>query len=159
MKITRILTHRFALSFFNLLVLAASASTLTEAVRLLLDQINNPAEMELILDGIAIIYIALGVALEERDSLMKFFGLYPKCFSNQEEIVDRNCHFYGLLILIAGLLMEMSVELVKIPNRVLNTEGIESLVFGAGTLFGLCAVYLLIRLTYLLIINKQGVYK
>ena len=95
--------------------------------------------------------MAYGVALEERDSLMKFFKLYPRYWTEVEEATDHFSHFYGLCILLLGLFMEVSVEVVKIPNTILNTEGIEGVVFGVGFLFLILASVLLLRLSYVLL--------
>jgi hypothetical protein len=126
-------------------------STLYQASKLLFNLTNDFNEIEELLDGISVIFVAYGVALEERDSLMKFFDLYPKYWTDVEEATDHFSHFYGLCILLLGLFMEVSVELVKIPNTVLNTEGIEGVIFGIGFFFSILTSVLLLRLSYVLL--------
>jgi hypothetical protein len=151
MRIARILTTRWAICLFNGIILMITMSTLYQASKLLFNVTNDFDQIEGLLDGISVIFVAYGVALEERDSLMKFFELYPKYWTDVEEAIDHFSHFYGLCILLLGLFMEVSVEVVKIPNTVLNTEGIEGVVFGVGFLFLVLASVLLLRLSYVLL--------
>jgi hypothetical protein len=126
-------------------------SSLYQACRLLFNPTNDFDQIEGILDGISVIFVAYVVALEERDSLMKFFEIYPRYWNEVEEATDHFSHFYGLCILLLGLFMEVSVEVVKIPNSILNTEGIEGVVFGVGFLFLILASVLLLRVSYVLL--------
>jgi hypothetical protein len=151
MRIVRILTSRQAICLFNMIILTITMSTLHQASKLLFNLTNDFEQIEGLLDGISVIFVAYGVALEERDSLMKFFKLYPKYWTHVEDATDRYSHFYGLCILLMGLFMEVSVEVVKVPNAILNTEGIEGVVFGIGFLFSILASVLLLRLSYMLL--------
>jgi hypothetical protein len=145
--LARFLTSRWSISAINGMILIVTIATLYRAAMLLTNLSNDFTEIEDLLDGVGMIFVAYGVALEERDSLMKFFGLYPKYFSPIEESIDRSCHFYGLCLLLMGLFMELTVELVKLPNTVLNTAGAEGAIFGIGFFFCSCAAYLLIKLS------------
>jgi hypothetical protein len=151
MKLAKILTSRASLCVLNALILIITAASLYEAGKLLFNLTNDFNQIEEILDGMGAIFVAYGVALEERDTLMKFFKLYPQYLNDKENATDQLCHFHGLCILLLGLFMEVSVELVKIPNAIFNTEGIEGLIFGIGLIFCVAAVMILIRLCYLLI--------
>jgi len=159
MRIARILTNRLAICLFNVIILMITMSTLYQAFKLLFNLTNDFDQIEGILDGISVIFVAYGVALEERDSLMKFFELYPKYWTAVEEATDHFSHFYGLCILLLGLFMEVSVEVVKIPNTILNTEGIEWVVFGIGFFFLILASVLLLRLSYVLLRVRKFVSK
>ena len=153
--LTKILTSRFAISFFNVIITMITLSSLFHAYKLFHAPGNDFNQIEDLLDGISVIFVAYGVALEERDSLMSFFGLYPRYLSDIEEATDHLSHFYGLCILLLGLFTEVVVEVVKIPNTFFNTEGAEGLLFIIGFVFLCLGSILLLRLSYLLIAIKK----
>lgn len=104
--------------------------------------------MEEILEGLGTILVALGVALEERETLMKFIGVYPAGLTPVQACVDHHCHGYGLLLLLVGLLVEVAVYVIRMPN--LNTVDFDPALLLAGTAFCALGVVLLARLTWLL---------
>ncbi len=104
--------------------------------------------MEEILEGLGTILVALGVALEERETLMKFIGVYPMGLTPVQARVDHHCHGYGLLLLLVGLLVEVAVYVIRMPN--LNTVDFDPALLLAGTAFCVLGVVLLARLTWLL---------
>ncbi len=157
MNIPKILTSRWMIATINLLSFLIILSTLHEALKLFLNPDYNYDEIEELLDGVGMIFVAYGVALEERDTLMKFFKLYPKHYSECENRTDHNCHFFGLLLLLMGLFMEVTVELVKLPNRIFNTQGIDGVIFGIGFAFCAVSAILLLCLSYLLLCDKPCV--
>jgi hypothetical protein len=159
MLITRILTHRFVICFINAVILTITLAIIYQTTILLANQTNDFNKIEDILDGIGIIFVAYGVALEERDTLMKFFNLYPKYENARENRTDLSCHFYGLCLLLLGLFMEVSAEVVRVPNMILNTEGIEGLIFGIGLLFCSLTIVTLLRFSYVLLRLKRSVVK
>jgi hypothetical protein len=69
-----------------------------------------------VLEGLGTILVALGVALEERETLMKFLGLYPEGLTARQACVDHHCHGYGLILLLLGLFVEVLVYVVRMPN-------------------------------------------
>jgi hypothetical protein len=150
-QVAKIMLCRVAICVLNALILMITVSTLYEASKLLFNLTNDFDQIENMLGGPSSIFVAYGVALEERDSLMQFFKLYPTYWNHAEEATDKACHFYGLCILLLGLFMEVSVELVKLPNTILNTEGIEVVIFAVGLFFSVVALLLLIRLSYVLL--------
>ncbi|MFH1136756.1 MAG: hypothetical protein V1816_11815 [Pseudomonadota bacterium] len=154
MWIGRFFTHRYTLAFINLVLLVILSNCLWEAFSYLTDAIDNAGEIEDVLDGLGAIFVAYGVALEERETLMRIFRLYPRLQNRLEEAVDHVCHVSGLLLLIVGLFMEVTVEAVKLPNRILNTQGVEGWVFGTGFFFGAIAAGLLIHMAVKLLFVK-----
>lgn len=151
MKIGYLLTHRITIVLMNLLLAVITLVTLGDTFRLLRDLISNADAIENLLEGVATIFVAYGVALEERDTLMKVFKLYPRLESPAQEATDRLCHFYGLSYLLTGLFMEVMVEVVKLPCRVLNSAPAEKAVFAVGLLFCLAAIVLLASNAYALL--------
>jgi hypothetical protein len=112
---------------------------------------NDVLPIENLLDGIATIFVAYGVALEERDTLMKFFRLYPRYLDDGQKETDAVCHFYGLSYLLVGLFMEVAIETIKLPHKVFNTVMAEEIVFGIGFVFCLAGGVLLLKNIYLLL--------
>jgi len=104
--------------------------------------------MEETLEGLGTILVALGVALEERETLMKFLGVYPTGLTPVQACVDHHCHGYGLLLLLAGLFVEVVVYVIRMPN--LETANFDPTLLLAGTAFCVLGVLLLARLTWLL---------
>lgn len=150
MSLPRILTSRPALCAADLLLAVLTVAGLVEAAGLLGNGVDDFSRVEAILDGIGVIFVSYGVALEERETLMRFFKLYPGLQTPLEEAVDRLCHHYGLFILLMGLLMEVAAEVVQIPNRLFGFPRVEELVFSLGLLSGVFACGLLLRHAWLL---------
>ncbi|MHC1753378.1 hypothetical protein [Humidesulfovibrio sp.] len=105
-------------------------------------------EMEEILEGLGTILVALGVALEERETLLKFIGVYPAGLTPLQARVDHHCHGYGLLLLLVGLFVEVAVYVIRMPN--LDTVNFDPGLILAGTAFCVLGALLLARLTWLL---------
>ena len=87
MKLAKILTSRLSLCIINGLILTITLTSLYETTKLLFNRTNDFNQIEEILDGIGTIFVAYGVALEERDSLMRFFKLYPQFCNKVEKAV------------------------------------------------------------------------
>jgi len=104
--------------------------------------------MEEILEGLGTILVAFGVALEERETLLKFVGLYPHGLTPQQARVDHHCHGYGLSLLLLGLFAEVAVYLIRMPD--LNTVDFDPALIVLGALFCLVGGAMLARLTWLL---------
>lgn len=155
MPIARIFTSRWFISAIHAVIFVITVTTVYRMLILLTNMRNDFGEIEDLLDGIGTILVAYGVALEERDTIMRFFKIYPKHFNEWENATDHLCHFYGLFFLLLGLFMEVAVELVKLPYKVFNTEGIEWLIFSVGAAFCAAAVVLLIYHVYLLLTLKK----
>jgi len=90
----------------------------------------------------------LGVALEERETLMKFLKLYPEGLTPFQELVDHHCHGFGLILLLLGLLVEVVVYIVKMPN--IPTIAYDPALLLAGTVLCVFSALIIGRLTWLL---------
>jgi hypothetical protein len=73
------------------------------------------------LEGLAIILIGWGVAVEERHSLREMAGLLDTADAERQAAIDHVCHSSGVCLLILGLFAEIGVEAVRLPNDVLPT--------------------------------------
>ena len=78
------------------------------------------------LNGIATMFVALGVLLEERETILRM---------SKAELIDNdpylNCvaHENGLGLLLLGLFMEILTILIEVPNSICNTDHIEKWLF------------------------------
>jgi len=148
LKLLTLLISRRGISLINLIIVAFIALVSYELYALMVDAVANADETEEILDTVGVILIAWGVALEERDTLMETFGAYAQGCPAAEEFADHAGHVYGLAALLLGLFMEVAVELVKMPDHVVNTFGIEHILFGTGILFMVVSAGLLLHMNF-----------
>lgn len=142
------LTGRTAINLGNLVLILLLLHGIAEV----LGNFSRIAEMqhgmEEILEGLGTILVALGVALEERETLLKFVGVYPAGLTPVQARVDHHCHGYGLLLLLVGLFVEVAVYIIRMPN--LDTVNIDPGLILTGTAFCAFGALLLARLSWLL---------
>ena len=153
----RFFLNRHGITLFNLLLLGILVSSIVHMLGMLFDPANDFEEMERTLEGIATIFVAYGVVLEERESLLRIFRYYPRFVSDLESRVDHVCHDYGVLFLVIGLLVEVAAELVKIPNRIVNTDNLEGILFGVGLLLLVAGGYYTAEFCHRLFTNRPAV--
>lgn len=147
-SLARPLSGRVAIVVFNLAIMAIAIDILWDMLPLVLNAADDIDELERVSDGLGTILIAYGVLAEERESLMKFARLYPAMLSPMQERLDHLCHGYGMCFLVIGLFMEMGVQLVKIPDAILDTQGLEALIFGVNAFFIVLTLALMARFTW-----------
>ncbi len=156
----KILVHPWFIALLNMGILAILISAVYD---LILTHARPHHEAEEINSGIGVILIAWGVALEERHTLRQVFDLVPKeegggdshHHDGTEAALDENCHRYGLGLLLLGLFAEVGVECVRIPNRIINTDRIESEVLLFSTLLIIVAGLLMIRQIFVLLFKSR----
>jgi hypothetical protein len=149
----RPLTARWPIVLFNLCFAWVTCKAIWIMVLDLAAGTANAAEMELIVEGTAVLCVTFGVALESRRDLMSMLGLYPALETPVQERVDQVCHDLGLTLLLLGLGMEIPVQAVRIPNHILDTSAFEVETLAVATFFlflamvaGLLACLRLVRL-------------
>jgi hypothetical protein len=81
-----------------------------------------------ILEGLGVILIGWGVAIEERHTLREMAHLVGLPNERRQIAIDRVCHSSGIGLLILGLFAEICVEAVRLPNDVMPTAGIDPLI-------------------------------
>jgi hypothetical protein len=101
--------------------------------------------------GIGVIMIGLGVALEERKTLREVFGLLGGPDEAWQASIDHLCHNYGAGQLVIGLLAEICIEAIKIPNTILYTGEVDDYLVAASLLFVLIGAVLLFRFAFTMI--------
>ena len=110
--------------------------------------IDQQHAMEEIIAVLAAILVAFGVALEERETLLKFVGLYPDGLTPQQGRMDHHCHGHGLSLLLLGLFSEVAVYLIRMPD--INTLDFDMVLIALGAVLNLAGGGMLIRLSWLL---------
>lgn len=142
------LTGRTAINLGNLLLILLLLHGIWQVLGNYAQIVEMQDAMEEILEGLGTILVALGVALEERETLLKFIGVYPAGLTPEQACVDHHCHGYGLLLLLVGLFVEVAVYIIRMPN--LDTVNFDSGLILAGTAFCILGTLLLARLSWLL---------
>ncbi|NTV43845.1 MAG: hypothetical protein HGA63_11155 [Syntrophobacteraceae bacterium] len=145
-----LITGRTGIIALDLLIALISFGGLCVAYILWRNAENDFGEMTDLIEGIATIFVAYGVAIEERETFMEILGLYPEHASARERGIDHMCHVYGLCILVVGLIVEFLSILFKISSRLRGIEGSETGVFILMILCTAAAVFLLLRHSVLL---------
>jgi hypothetical protein len=145
------ITNRYFISIISFAVCSAIVSSIFAAFDYFMTSRNDFDLIEDILDGIATILIAYGVALEERESIMEVFHLYPAMHDEVQQRIDKYCHFYGLGILLYGLFIEVLVEVLKIPMNIFDIEIHEYTLLGISIVILPLSAFCLLRHVFLLI--------
>lgn len=91
---------------------------------------NKIIELQETTDGIATIFVMLGVFLESRETL---FNIVNKHLGSTQEALEHKLNKlsinYGVGFLINGLLMEIGTAYLNIPDHIINSNGHEKGVF------------------------------
>lgn len=147
-KLLLILTSRSGLILLSVLFALLMFQGVWDILEDILHIDQHQHAMEEILEGLGTILVAYGVALEERETLLKFLGVYPAALTPQQARVDHHCHGYGLSLLLLGLFAEVSVYLIRMPD--LNTADFDPALIVVSTLFCLAGGVMLLQLSWLL---------
>lgn len=107
------------------------------------NSVDDTERVETILEGLATMFVAYGVALEERESLMRMIGYYPASLTPRETYLDHISHQYGVLLLIIALIAEVIIQILKIPDRFIDAFSFEPLIYALATLCLVVIGYLL----------------
>ncbi len=104
--------------------------------------------MEEILEGLGTILVAFGVAAEERETLLKFLRVYPEGRTPEQARTDHHCHGYGLILLLVGLFVEVTVYLIRMPD--IPTVDFDPALIVTGSVLSIAGGGFLLRLAWLL---------
>lgn len=86
-----------------------------------------------VVDGVASIFVAVGVIVESRSIYRHMVGGAPPS-DEYEARLDHHAEGEGLEILVAGLAMETLTEVLDMPDDLVNTRSLEAF-FAAAILF------------------------
>ncbi|MHC1790760.1 hypothetical protein [Solidesulfovibrio sp.] len=151
------LTSRSGVIAFNAFLTALSVISLWVMFPMIFDPASHTLELENISEYLGVIFIGYGVAIEERQSFMGIFRLYPEHKSPFQDKIDHICHEYGLCYLLLGLFMEMCVACIKIPDAIIDTDNIEDAFFSLSALLLVVTTALMIHQSWLMVrVKKDG---
>jgi len=143
------------LLLLNLIFLTVMAFSLVDMTNMLMNGAEETEEVERIMTGLATLFVAYGVALEERGFLMKIVGCYPQNQTSRQMYIDHISHHYGVLLLIVGLMVEVGVQIIKIPDRFTDVINFEGIAYAMGFLSFLMIGYWLICFCYKLLKKEE----
>jgi hypothetical protein len=126
-KLATSIVHPYTLMGINFLLLVLLYSSL-KVTWIFLNPANHFSESVELWEGYGTILVGFGVLLEERSSLRHILGATANDSSSVEEV----CHDYGVILVLIGIVVEICAWLVKIPNEVLDTYGVEFTLLNIG---------------------------
>lgn len=138
------LTARYTIGLVSLLISIPMFISLFEVSKVLWVKPDMKEEMDIV-TGIGIIMIGWGVVLEERKTLRDIFGLAEALDEQWQLAIDHVCHNYGVGQLCIGLMAEICIELIKIPNTIIYTGEVDDYLVAAGLVFVGVGALLLVR--------------
>ncbi len=151
-----VFVHPWFISFLNLLF---TFNLFHAVLEMRLSSLSEREEVVGIIEGLGIIMIAWGVALEERHKLREIFHVIPKknrLEINYQNAIDENCHRFGLGFLLLGLFAEVGAACVDIPDRIINTQHLEGAVLSlSGFCLVLCGILLMSQTAILLFTSRN----
>ncbi len=100
---------------------------------------------------VALMMIGWGVALEERLAIRKVFGAYGRADEARQAVVDEQCHAYGVAQLVLGLFAEIAVAMIALPDRIINTKGLEHPLLAVSLVLIAVASLIQLRHTFVLL--------
>ena len=149
--ISKILLNRWSIVVFNALIAMPLTLALFEIFALLwgagLQSHESIQEAGHLIEGLGVILIGWGVVLEERNGVSHLLGGTPNENSETETAIDGLCHHAGLALLVLGLIAEILVQCVEVPDHIINTDRIERVVLTVGAVFLALGLAMLARLS------------
>jgi hypothetical protein len=147
-RLASIILHPYVLSIANILILVLFYSSI-KATWLVLKPLDHYEEAVELWDGYATILLGLGVVLEERSTLRKILKAnWSEQRRRTEVFVEEVCHDYGVLLVVLGVVIELFAWLVKIPNEVLDSSGIEFVLLNIAAVAATIGAVLQLRFLY-----------
>lgn len=140
----RVVLSHYAIGLISVLICIPMIITLTEIPKSLWLKPDLHEEMDIV-TGIGVIMIGWGVLLEERRTLREIFGLLEVQNEQWQMAIDHVCHNYGVGQLSIGLMAEICIELIKIPNTIIYTGEVDDYLVAAGLVFVGVGALLLVR--------------
>lgn len=148
----RFIVSPWGISLWHLLVGALTLSALGSEFFRPLFTFERPADFDHfreeagdVLEGLAIILIGYGVALEEREFFRRKAGLLAVGDPAHQARLDESCHQLGIVLLLLGLFSEIPLSLVEMPNSIFDTSGTEMHMLALSMGFQLLAMIFLMR--------------
>lgn len=141
-----LLFSRYSLIVTGMIILSVSVDVLRHLYEWALSQPDDLEEMLRETEGVSMLFLGIGLLLKERRLLEKLFATG----AGHEDWLNNLSLRSGLGLILTGTALRVATQLIRIPNRVISTQGKEQYIFAIGLIF--CAVatlqvlYLIIRL-------------
>lgn len=127
-------TSRYTIAFISAVICVPMAITIFVVSRQLWARPDLHEPMDIV-TGVGIIMIGWGVVLEERATLREIFGLTGGVDEAWQAALDHTCHNYGVGQLVLGLMAEICIEMIKIPNNIIYTGEVDDFLVAGGLFF------------------------
>ena len=110
-------------------------------------------EPVVITSTVALMMIGWGVALEERGAIRKVLGMAGLADEAWQTALDDMCHYYGVGQLVLGLFAEIAVAMISLPDRIINTKGLEHTLTGIA--IALIAIGAIIQARHIFVLLRR----
>ncbi len=110
-------------------------------------------EPVVITSTVALMMIGWGVALEERGAIRKVLGMVGRTDEAWQADLDDMCHYYGVGQLVLGLFAEIAVAMISLPDRIINTKGLEHALTGVA--IALIAIAAVIQARHIFVLLRR----
>ncbi|MFN0204654.1 MAG: hypothetical protein ACKVTZ_24275 [Bacteroidia bacterium] len=156
--IAKFLANRWFMLFLTFVTLLLLFFLVFERVETVLLTHNLNAYESLLEDGetIAILLVGLGVVLESRETLLRKSRQGEEDKSEEKAQWEHDLEYYGVLILVLGLLIEMGAQVIRFINVRFGLEGAPPPAIAVMHGFGMIALFVLIRIVWLLLLPNLG---
>src|SRR5260370_42078511 len=111
--LVRVLISRFSIAFIEVVIVIPMVLTTLQMTKVLWRTADLREAMDIV-SGVAIIMIALGVVLEERNTIREVFELTSGPDEARQGRLDVSSHHYGVGPLGSGLFPALCIELTRI---------------------------------------------
>jgi hypothetical protein len=139
----RLFVLPISIVLMDLIILVPLVLSIVTVVQdLLHGRLDEPME---ILEGVGVVLIGWGVAIEERPSLREIFHLEGGTNELLKKGIDDLCHASGIGLLIFGLFAEIAVTAVRLPQHIVPTEGFDPAVLVVSLGFIGLGAYVLVQ--------------
>lgn len=149
----RIAVSRWFIAIVELLMIGPMTLGVLEVSRVVWVK-PDLAEAMSIVNGIGLIMIGQGVVLEERHALRSIFRLLEEPNQEWQHTIDESCHYAGVGVLVFGLVAEICIELVHIPNTVIYTGDYDDWLVALGALFVVGGALIFLRHAFVLLFQS-----
>jgi hypothetical protein len=147
-RIFLLITSREIMILLGLIIIVTSIPMVIEQVHFIRNYWNLKFddhainELEELIDGLGGILVAGGVFFEERETLRKM-ALGSEETAALQHRLNTVSHHNGMGILLMGLFMEIGSQVIEIPERIVNTDGVELKIFIACCIFSILALLIM----------------
>ena len=129
-----IISSREMMLILCIIILFSSLPMIAELTRFVFDYwggsptMDEIGEIQELIDGYGGILVAAGVFFEERETLRHLSKIKSEASNENKKLQDYLnliAHHNGMGILLMGLFIEIGSQILEMPSRVVNTDGIE----------------------------------